>query len=203
MRYNYKIAMVLIFAIMSIATGVAFADDKLKGHYAVAGTQICLTAPSGFANDSKGNPTIANGNDSFAYAGNFQGRFTFNGDGTGSVSGTFVTILPPPPDSRPALKATASAGTFAYSFTYTPVTNNSFNLTMTPGTYQGMINSGPRAGQQVTIDSGHRELQVSNDQKYGTVATTTPDAEHITFSDASHTTQARICFVSGSLVRLD
>jgi len=32
MRYNYKIAMVLIFAIMSISTGVAFADDKLKGH---------------------------------------------------------------------------------------------------------------------------------------------------------------------------
>ena len=73
MRYNYKIAMVLIFANMSISTGVAFADDKLKGPYAVAGTQMCLTAPSGFANDSKGNLTIANGNDSFAFAANFQG----------------------------------------------------------------------------------------------------------------------------------
>ena len=85
MRYNYKIAMVLIFAIMSIATGVAFADDKLKGPYAVTGTQMCLTAPSGFANDSKGNPTIANGNDSVASANNFEGRYTFNGDGTGSI----------------------------------------------------------------------------------------------------------------------
>jgi hypothetical protein len=202
MRYNYKIAMVLIFAIMSIATGVAFADDKLKGHYAVAGTQMCLIAPSGFANDSKGNPTIANGNDSFASANNFQGRFTFNGDGTGSVSGTFVTIPPPAPDSR-NLKAVVSAGSFSYSFTHTPVANNSFNTTMTPGTYQGMINSGPRAGQQFTIDSSHRVFQVSNDQTHGTVATTTPDVEHITFSDPSHTSQARICFVSGSLVRLD
>jgi hypothetical protein len=202
MRYNYKIAVVLIFAIMSIATGVAFADDKLKGHYAVAGAQTCLTAPSGFANDGKGNPTIANGNDSVASANNFEGRYTFNGDGTGSISGTFVSILPPAPDSR-NLKAVVGAGTFSYSLTYTPVANNSFNITMAPGTYQGMINSGPRAGQQFTIDSAHRVFQVSNDQTHGTVATTTPDVEHITYSDPSHTSQARICFVSGSLVRLD
>jgi hypothetical protein len=30
MRYDYKIAMVLIFANMLISTGLAFADDKLK-----------------------------------------------------------------------------------------------------------------------------------------------------------------------------
>src|SRR6201988_2783511 len=100
MRYDYKIAMVLIFAIVSISTRAALADDdiRLKGHYAVAGSQMCLIAPSGFANDSKGNPTIANGNDSFASANNFLGRFTFNGDGTGSVSGTFDAIVPPAPD---------------------------------------------------------------------------------------------------------
>ena len=50
MRYNYKFAVVLVFAIMSISTGVAFADDKLKGTYAVAGISACLNAPSGFAN---------------------------------------------------------------------------------------------------------------------------------------------------------
>jgi hypothetical protein len=201
MRYDYKIAMILFFAITSSSTGVAFADDKLKGPYAVAGTQMCLTAPSGFVNDSKGNPTIANGNDSLATVNNFQGRFSFNGDGTGSVTGTFVTIVPLPPDSRAALKATASAGTFSYSFTHTPVANNSFNSTLKPGTYQGMINYGPRAGQQFTVDPINRVYQVANDQRSGTVATTTPDVEHITFSD--HTSQARICFVSGSLVRLD
>jgi hypothetical protein len=202
MRCNYRIAMVLIFANMSISTGLAFADDKLKGTYAVVGTQMCLIAPSGFANDSKGNPTIPNGTDSFASANNFQGRFIFNGDGTGRVSGTFVTIPPPAPDSR-NLKAAVGAGTFSYSFTLTPVENNSFKSTLTPGTYGGMINSGPRAGQQFTIDSVHRVFQVSNDQTHGTVATTTPAVENITYSDASHTTQARICYVSGSLVRLD
>jgi hypothetical protein len=115
-----------IFAITSISTGVAFADDKLKGSYGVVGTQMCLTAPSGFANDTKGNPTSPNGNNSFETANNFQGRFIFNGDGTGSVSGTFVSILPPPPDTRTGLKAAISAGTFSYAFTHTPVANNSF-----------------------------------------------------------------------------
>lgn len=70
MRYNYKIAVVLVFAIMSISTGVAFADEKLKGTYGVAGISTCLNAPSGFANDSKGNPAIANGSDSFVGTSN-------------------------------------------------------------------------------------------------------------------------------------
>ena len=190
-----------IVAVASISTGVAAADDKLKGHYAVTGSQMCLTAPSGFSNDSKGNPTIANGNDSLAFGNNFQGRFSFNGDGTGSVSGTFVTI--PLPDSRTDFKAAVSAGTFSYSFTYSPIVNNSFENDMTPGTYKGTIDYGVRAGQQVTIDSLHRVFQVSNDQRSGTYATTTPNVEHITFSDPSHTSLARICFVSGGLVRLD
>jgi hypothetical protein len=125
-----------------------------------------------------------------------------------------VTILPPQPDSRAALKASVSAGggTFSYSFTYSPIVNKSFETTIAPGTYKGTVNSGPRAGQQFTIDSSpHRVFQVSNDQTRGTVAITTPDVEHITYSDPSHvakgaaiaTTQARICFASGSLVRLD
>src|ERR1700752_2033651 len=113
MRYDYKIAMVLIVAIVSISTRVAFADDnfRLKGHYAVAGTQMCLVAPSGFANDSKGNPTIANGNDSYVIPSNFEARLTFNGDGTGTASGTFVIMPPPPP-----AKAAVGAGIFSYSF---------------------------------------------------------------------------------------
>ena len=51
MRYNCKIAMVLVFTTTSISAGAAFADDKLKGTYAVAGITSCLVAPSGFSND--------------------------------------------------------------------------------------------------------------------------------------------------------
>ena len=77
------------------------------------------------------------------------------------------------------------------------------NSTLKPGTYQGMINYGPRAGQQFTVDASNRMYQVSNDQKHITVATATPDVEHITYSDPFQTSLARICFVSGSLVPLD
>jgi len=202
MRYNYKIAMVLIFAIMSIATGVAFADDKLKGPYAVTGTQMCLTAPSGFANDSKGNPTIANGKDNLASVNNFQGRFSFNGDGTGSVSGTFVTI--PPPDSRADFKAAVSAGTFSYSFTYSPVANNSFENTMTPGTYKGTIDYGPRAGEQFYDRLWPSRVSGLErpDARHGRHQNTGCRTHHV-FGSLSNFSSTRICFVSGSLVRLD
>ena len=200
MRYDYKIAMVLIFANMPISIGAAFADDKLKGSYAVAGINSCLVAPSGFANDSKGNPTIANGEDSSVSTTNFQARLTFNGDGTGTASGTWMNVPPPPP-----AKAAVAAGTFSYSFTHTPVVNNSFATIPTRGTYKGTVNSGPSAGLQFWFDdSFHRVFQLSNDQKYGTVATTTPELEHISWSEGSETkTRARICYVAGSLARLD
>jgi hypothetical protein len=47
-------------------------------------------------------------------------------------------------------------------------------------------------------------FQLSNDQKYGTVAATTPEVERISWSQGSETkTLARICYVAGSLARLD
>jgi hypothetical protein len=197
---GYKIAVGLVFAFMSISTGAAFADDKPKGTYAVTGTQMCLVAPSGFANDSKGNATIANGDDSFASPTNFQGRLTFNGDGTGTASGTWMSMPPPPP-----AKAAVGAGTFAYSFTHTPVANNSFTTVPTRGTYKVMVNFGPSAGRQYAIDdSFHRSFQLSNDQKSGTVATSGPEVEHLSWSEGSETKSlARICYVAGSLARLD
>jgi hypothetical protein len=199
-RYDCKIEIVLIFATMSTLTGAAFADDKLKGTYGVAGTQMCLVAPSGIANDSKGNPTIANGNDSYVIPSNFEARLTFNGDGTGTASGTFVIMPPPPP-----AKTTVGAGTFSYSFTHTPVANNSFTAIPTPGTYKVTVNYGPSAGRQFAIDdSFHRVFQLSNDQKYGTVATTTPELEHVWWSEGSETKSLpRVCYVAGSLARLD
>ena len=154
-----------------------------------------VVAPSGFANDSKGNPTIANGDDSYVIRVNFQGRLTFNGDGTGTASGTFMSMPPPPP-----AKAAVGAGTFSYSFTHTPVANNSFTTIPTPGIYKVTT-----AGLQQAIDDAfHRAFQLSNDQKYGTVATTTPELEHISWSEGSETKSLpRVCYVAGSLARLD
>jgi hypothetical protein len=191
--------MVLFFANISISTGVAFADDKLKGTYAVAGTQACLAAPSGFQADTKGNPAIALGDDSSVSVSSFQTRFTFNGDETGTASGTFVGMPPPPP-----AKAAVGAGTFSYSFTHTPVANNSLTLAVTPGTYKGAVNYGLVAGLQFTIDTYHRVFHLSNDQKFGTMSITTPEVEHLMWSEGSQTKSlARICYTVGSVARLD
>ena len=200
MRYNCKIAMVLVFTTTSISAGAAFADDKLKGTYAVAGITSCLVAPSGFSNDIKGNPSIANGDDSFVLVQNFQARLNFSGDGTGTASGTWMSVPPPPP-----AKATAGAGTFSYSFTHTPVANNSFVTLPTPGTFKGTVDYGPSAGLQFAIeDSYHRVFQLSNDQKSGTVATSKPEVEHLIYTQEFKTiTLPRICFVAGSMARLD
>jgi hypothetical protein len=192
-----------IFAITSISTGVAVADDKVKGTYAFVGMQVCLAAPSGFANDSKGNPTIPNGNNSFETVNNFQGLSTYNGDGTGKLTGTFVAVTPPPPDSRTAPKAGMSGGTFSYSFTYTPILNNSFTVTATPGTYQGTFDYGPPAGQQFTIDILNRALRISTDQKYMTSVNATPYVENITYSGSPQSPVARSCISSGSQSRID
>ena len=178
MRY---IALVFVFATTSISAGAAFADDKLKGTYAVAGNTACLVAPSGFANDIKGNPTIANGNDSFVLVQNFQARLNFNGDGTGTTSGTWMSV-----PSAPPAKAAGSAGTFSFSFTHTPVTNNSFVALPTPGTINGTVDYGPSAGLQFAVEvSFHRVYQLSNDQKSGTVATSKPEVERLTYTQKS------------------
>ena len=197
MRY---IALVFVFAMTSISAGSAFADDKLKGTYTVAGTTNCLVAPSGFANDIKGNPTIANGTDSFVLVQNFQARLNFNGDGTGTASGTWMSM-----PSAPPAKAAGSAGTFSYSFTHTPVTNNSFVTLPTPGTNKGAVDYGPSAGLHYAIeDTYHRVFQLSNDQKSGTVATSKPEVERLTYTQESKTiTLSRLCFAAGSLARLD
>ena len=152
------------------------------------------------ANDIKGNPTIANGSDSSASVQNFQARLNFNGDGRGTASGTWMSMPPPPP-----AKAAAGAGTFSYSFTHTPVANNSFITLPTPGTYKGTVDYGPSAGLQFAIEeSYHRAFQLSNDQKSGTVATSKPEIERLTYTQESKTvTLSRICFVAGSLTRLD
>jgi hypothetical protein len=192
-----------VFAVTLAPTGTAVAAEQLKGTYAFVGTQICLTAPSGFANDGKGNPTIANGNDSFMTANNAQGLVTYNGDGTGKGTGTFVSANPPSPDSRTAAKAAMSAGTFSYSFDYIPISDNSFSVTYVPGTYRGTFSYGPSAGQQFSIDTANRTLLVSTDRKYISNANTTPYVEHITFSGSAQNSLARSCFWAGTQLRMD
>lgn len=187
-----------IIAITSISAGVAAADDKLKGTYSFVGTQVCLSAPEGFKADSKGNLTIPIGDPSVSVLSS-EGLVTYNGDGTGKGTGTFVTTVPPPNPFGAAI----TAGRVSYSFTYTPVSNHESRVTFTPGTYQGTLDAGPSAGQQFAIDVGSRLLRISSDRKRITTGIATPYVEKITFSGSPQKPVPRVCSWAGSQSLLD
>jgi hypothetical protein len=159
-------------------------------------------APSGFANDSNGNPTVPNDHNSFAAMGNYQGLWVFNGDGTGKATGTFVNVLPPPPDSRSSPKGAVSAGTFAYAFTYNRVSNNSVSWSLTPGTYQGTQTHGRGAGQQFSVDKREGAFLISNDQKQIMSTNVGPYVENLIYPGA-HETLPRSCFYSTNGFRVE
>ena len=174
-------------AVASIAAGAAAAADNLKGTYSFVGAQICLVAPAGFKQDSKGNMTIQIGDTNLSHL-TTEGRVVYNGDGTGEARQTFVTIVPPP---NP-FGAAVSAGTISYAFTYTPEGEHAYRMALKPGSFQGMLDSGPNAGQQFSIEGESRLFRVSDDRKKITVAIDKPYVQKITFS-GSPTPVPRVC----------
>jgi hypothetical protein len=184
-------------------TVVASAADYPKGTYSVSGIQICLAAPSGFSNDSNGNPTIPKGNDSYIGTNTIQGLYTFNGDGTGRVTAIFTSINPPPPDSRSAPKPSIGGGTFTYEFTSTPIVDHQFSITTKPEMANGVINFGMAAGQQYELDVYKRGFIVSDDRKTMVMTATTPYVETITYSGSPSVHTARSCMMTGNLARME
>jgi len=162
---------------------------------------MCPTAPSGFANDSKGNPTIPNGNNSFFSANTLQGVITYNGDGTGLFTGVYTSINPPPPDSRPVPKPSIGGGTFSYEFTSTPIVDHRFSISAKPELANGSIGFGPIAGQQFSLDVYHRDFIVSDDQKTMAMTVVIPYVETATYSGSSNVHTTRSCMVTGNLNR--
>jgi hypothetical protein len=174
-------------AIASTAAGAAPAADNLKGTYSLVGAQICLVAPAGFKQDSNGNFTIPIGETNLSQL-TTEGQVIYHGDGTGEARQTFVTIVPPPNPYGAAV----SAGTISYSFTYTPEGDHAYRMALKPGTFQGLLNAGPNAGQQFFIEGDSRLFRVSDDGKKITVAIDKPYVQKITFSGSSQPVP-RIC----------
>lgn len=169
------------------AVAAAAAPDNLKGTYSLVGAQTCLVAPAGFKQDSKGNFTIPIGDTNLSQL-TTEGQVIYHGDGTGEARQTFVTIVPPPNPYGAAV----SAGTISYSFTYAAEGEHAYRMALKPGTFQGMLNAGPNAGQQFSIEGESRLFRVSDDGKKITVAIDKPYVQKITFSGASQPVQ-RVC----------
>ena len=173
-------------AIASTATGAA--ADNLKGTYSFVGTQTCLVAPAGFKQDSKGNFTIPIGATNLSLLTS-EGLVIYHGDGTGEAKHTFVTIVPAPS----AYGEAVSAGTISYSFTYAAEGERAYRMALKPGTFQGMLNAGPNAGQQFSIEGESRLFRVSDDRKKITVAIDKPYVQKITFSGSPGAAVPRVC----------
>ena len=174
-------------AVASTAAGAAVAADNLKGTYSLVGVQTCLVAPGGFKQDSKGNFTIPIGDTNFSQL-TTEGEVIYHGDGTGEARQTFVTIVPPPNPYGAAV----SAGTISYSFTYAPEGDHAYRMALKPGTFQGLLNAGPNAGQQFSIEGESRLFRASDDGKKITAAIDKPYVQKITFSGSSQPVQ-RVC----------
>ena len=202
----------------------AIADDRdghsrLKGEYAFTGTTACLVAPGSTSPATPTNPTPGislpnagfNANlqpvdgKVFSSSSSVEGIRTFNGDGTGTVKGTVVSItVPPTPGPAgtgyPSFPPSASSNTFSASFTYTVLADGTFTVELVPGSFLGTFLTGPRTGQTVTIDKTPLAGLIGEDKKMLTLASVEPTIEIQTHSNGD--VWPRICHRSQVSIKL-
>ena len=178
---------VAFVATLSAVAPAYAAENNLKGTYHLVGTQVCLVAPAGFKQDSKGNDTIPIGETNYSQL-TTEGLVIYRGDGTGEAKQTFVTIVPPPN----AYGTAVSAGTISYSFTYTREGAHGYRMAVTPGTFQGLLNAGPNAGQKFSIEGDSRLFRVSEDGSRLAAAIDKPFLQKISFEGWSQPV-SRVC----------
>jgi hypothetical protein len=197
----------------------------LYGQFAFTGSSGCLVAPGTASSPpTSGNTTQAPGAGfdtttnpptvpitpatSFYVSSTVEGIRTFNGDGTGSVSGTEMGFTPrPTPNGTastcgetttspptailcgayPNFKPSAESFNFSYRFTYTVNPDGSWTADVVPGTYKGTFLTGPRSvptAQTFTV-SNFPELSglIGTFGQTLTVATLTPTVETTIYSN--------------------
>src|SRR6266478_530103 len=105
----------------------AVAQSNLTGKYGVTGTAIC--------NLSFGGVSIFT----------TEGTYTFNGNATGSAAETTLY-------NTAAVIGSTLTNNHTFTFKYTVNHDRSFTLTTDPGSYSGMITSGPNTGLTFSVD---------------------------------------------------
>ena len=186
----------LLFTLFMWASVTIAAPPSLKGDYAFTDAASCLISttvkggvaqsPSGFTADLEVNGP------SFIQSSSTQGDRTFNGDGTGTVSGTTVTITYD--NGSPS----GGSAQFTFSFTYVVHPDGTFTTNVVPGSYSGTIIAGPGTGLTFTIDNIPVAGTASKDNKTLTLATASPTVETVTISNGD--VQERICHRSSVLI---
>jgi hypothetical protein len=180
MRFRSCNSLAISLSVLTLGYAASAAADapKLKGSYGFTGGAECLVAqgylgsPSGppMANSTPGvafpnsgfqpnlrpKDVLTGPSEAYAYHFGVEGIRKFNGDGTGTVKGTVVsvTVRPTPgPGGYPSFPPAASSADFAFSFTYTVGSDGSWTGAMVPGSYTETFLTGPRTGQTSNVDA--------------------------------------------------
>jgi hypothetical protein len=218
-------------AVLTWATSAAADTSKLKGSYAVTGTNVCLVAPGSSPTPTNPTPGIALPNSGFnttcgpgpgcqdlrpldghvfSYSGAIEGIVTFNADGTGKVKRTHIsTAVPPTPGptgTYPAFPPSAEADVLSFNIKYTVDDSGGFIIDSVPGSISGTIMRGPRTGQTFTIDKfATLTGLIGQDGKTLTGADIDPGALTVTVETVTHSNGdvwPQICHRSRVFVRL-
>jgi hypothetical protein len=187
---------------------------NLIGDYAITGTAACLFAPGSSPTPTNPTPGVALPNSGFdpttlrpkdghvfSTSFNVEGIATFNGDGTGTLMATNVSIDPPPtpgpPGTYPSFPPAASSDKISASFTYTVNNDGTFNAVFS---VSGTFLTGGRTGQTFTVDTIQVTGLIGANAKTLTLATVQPIVETIAFSNGD--VWPRICHRSRILVKI-
>jgi hypothetical protein len=185
-------ALLLITSMLAMNHVAAAAE--LKGKYAFTGSESCLYSTLGFSSEFG----VVPGSTSWSESGAEEGIRTFDGKGGGTVSNRGMSITVPP---TPGFFPGASSSESTFSATY-QVMGNTWTTVDVPGTYNGEILTGGRAGQTFTLNNvPTRTGMISQDVKTLTLASLDPQVETISFSNGD--SFQRICQRSRVFVKLD
>ena len=211
-----SLSAVCAIGLVSAGDAEAVSPKKLKGEYAFTGTASCLFAPG--SDPGPGNPTpgvplpnsgfnakfqpIVNAT-AFVTSFSVEGVTVFNADGTGTFTGTSVSITERPtpgPTGYPNFPASASSNSFSGSFAYVVNADDTFETTMV-GPITGTFLSGPRTGQTSSVDRPPMTGLISKSGDTLTSASVVPAVETVTFSNGD--VWPRICHRSRVLIKMD
>ena len=161
-------------AVMTWAASAIADSPNVKGDYGFTGTNSCIHA-AGFTGVNGG--FVATSSGPFESAA-VEGIQTFNGDGTGTVTGSglvlqFFALSPPWGVESPV--------NFTFSFTYT--VNADSTWTSVGGPVASTVTGGPRKGQTVTFNGFPLTGRISKNGMTLTAAELTPTVETMIFSN--------------------
>jgi len=181
MRFDSRNVFAIAASALTLTWVTAAAADapRLQGSYGFTGSASCLVAPgyvgnpnggpslpnptpgvalpnSGFQADLRPNDVLTGVTASYSYSYGVEGIRTFNGDRTGTVKGTVVSLVgrpTPGPGGFPHFPPSATSADFRFSFTYTVNPDGSWTSAMVPGSFAQNHLTGPRAGQTSIVDA--------------------------------------------------